>query len=720
MRLNSISKFTLFLLVIFLIPTFFVFASDTDGTIDNTNKYAWGSKIGWVNFGNSNGNIHITDSQLTGYAWSSNYGWINLNPSQSGVRNNNNGNLSGNAWAQNLGWIDFSNVIINSSGQFTGYASGTVSGVINFDCSNCAVSTDWRPLSARPSADTGAGGAGVVSSAYKYPAPPFSILVNNDDEYSVSNKVNLKLFAGVDVEKIAISNYLDFRGAIQEPYVLNKEWDLCTGRPIQTECPNEKTTYSVYVKFYTRWGRESEVFSDKIIFTKEIVKKPIIQQITEKITKPITKKVYEKIPEILKPFIPEFLKPKPPVVLKPIEEVVFKIAPIAMRGRWTLVDPKALERLVFAPLPRELRALTQKVPSLYKTFSEVGVTRFSELEKIKTAKLILPGLTQNLGLPTVRVEAGKIAIPEGIPVAKLSQDLKNKIPTEYIFVKTGGELIDFNTVLTLNEKGKPQQKIVTIVGKPLQLVVKPDQPVKSVKGYVIFKSRKLEPVSFRIPFKALNNSALFANPIFIGPFDKSVEVEEKLVLMEFEYTDPDGDGIYTAEIPAPLVEGEYEIITVMDYEDPSLGMKEIKLITVVDPEGYIYEKDGNKETRIPGAIAYIYWLNQETKQYELWNASNYQQENPQTTDVRGVYSFIVPEGFYYLKVEAPGYMSYDGKPFEVKEGSGVHINIEMKTKYWFVKVVDWKSLLLIVIIMMLLYNFYRDRVRERKLINDKK
>ena len=158
----------------------------------------------------------------------------------------------------------------------------------------------------------------------------------------------------------------------------------------------------------------------------------------------------------------------------------------------------------------------------------------------------------------------------------------------------------------------------------------------------------------------------------------------------------------------------------MDYEDPSLGMKEIKLITVVDPEGYIYEKDGNKETRIPGAIAYIYWLNQETKQYELWNASNYQQENPQTTDVRGVYSFIVPEGFYYLKVEAPGYMSYDGKPFEVKEGSGVHINIEMKTKYWFVKVVDWKSLLLIVIIMMLLYNFYRDRVRERKLINDKK
>jgi hypothetical protein len=206
---------------------------------------------------------------------------------------------------------------------------------------------------------------------------------------------------------------------------------------------------------------------------------------------------------------------------------------------------------------------------------------------------------------------------------------------------------------------------------------------------------------------------IFANPVFAKPQEQPVRVEEKLVLLEFEYTDPDGDGIYTAEIQAPLIEGEYEIITVMDFEDPELGKKEIRLITVIDPEGYVYEKDGDKETRIPGAIVSLFWLNPETKQYEVWPAKEYQQENPQTTDVRGTYSFLVPEGYYYLKVEAPGYLVYDGKPFQVKEGSGIHINMELKTKYWWLKVVDWKTILLIAVIILLLYNFYRDKIRER-------
>ena len=146
-------------------------------------------------------------------------------------------------------------------------------------------------------------------------------------------------------------------------------------------------------------------------------------------------------------------------------------------------------------------------------------------------------------------------------------------------------------------------------------------------------------------------------------------------------------------------------------------LKEIRLITVVDPEGYIYEKNGEKETRILGAVASIYWLNPETKQYELWPAKDYQQENPQTTDVRGTYSFLVPEGYYYLTVDAPGYLSYDGKPFEVKEGSGVHINIEMKNKYWLLNFFDWKTIMLVAVIILLLYNFYRDRIRAAAIKN---
>ena len=677
-------------------------ASTTDGTIDSTYKYAWGKNIGWINFGATNGNVHITDSVLTGYAWSENYGWINLNPTNSGVTNNSEGTLAGYAWGENLGWINFSGVTINSSGVFAGSASSTISDQISFDCANCSVKTDWRPASSRTTAATTAiaGGGGLSPEAKNQPTS-VGMIVNNNAEYTTSRIVALQLQAGPNTEMMAVSNRPDFSNVSQEPYVSVKSWDLCSQRSVSVECPAENTAYTVYIKFYTRrWGQPSEIISDSIIYAKEIPQKSFV----------------ERLPEILQPFIPKFLKPKPPEIKPPeipLEELLPKEAPLALKRRWLLFDPQAIGRLVFAPLPRDFRVLTQKLPQLKETFSEVGITRMTELLKLKTAELTLPGLTEIAGLPTVRVEPGKFALPRGVPVAELSAKIKEKLPTEIVFAKTGGGLIDFNATLTLTEKGKAQQKITTVSGKSLELVIKPDKPVKSIKGYVVFKSKKPRASSLQVPLSSLTASLFFAKPAFAQNRTQPVEVEEKLVLLEFEYTDPDGDGIYTAEIQAPLVDGEYEIITVMDYEDESLGMKEVKLITVVDPEGYIYEKIGAKETRIPGAVASLYWLNSETKQYELWPAKEYQQENPQITDIRGTYSFLVPEGYYYLKVETPGYLAYDGKPFQVTEGSGVHINIELKTKYWWLKVADYKTMILLLVIILLCYNFYRDRVREK-------
>lgn len=148
------------LTVIFVLPTF-VFASETNGTIDITHKYAWSENIGWINFGCAECNVHIIDSGITGHAWSENYGWIILNPSTSGVLNNNEGTLSGQAWGENTGWINFLGVTIDSSGYFSGYASGDITGQISFNCSNTSscgssdfkVRTDWRPASSRSSSE---------------------------------------------------------------------------------------------------------------------------------------------------------------------------------------------------------------------------------------------------------------------------------------------------------------------------------------------------------------------------------------------------------------------------------------------------------------------------------------------------------------------------------------------------------------------------------------
>ena len=42
------------------------------------------------------------------------------------------------------------------------------------------------------------------------------------------------------------------------------------------------------------------------------------------------------------------------------------------------------------------------------------------------------------------------------------------------------------------------------------------------------------------------------------------------------------------------------------------------------------------------------------------------------------------------------------------------MNIELKAKYWWLKVLDWKTALLILVAMLLLWNFYKDKLREKR------
>lgn len=164
-------------------------ATAATGTIDSTQKYAWGENIGWLNFGTSEGNVTVTDTELTGYAWGENVGWISLNCSNTSscgtvdykVSNTTSGSLSGYAWGENTGWINFNptggGVTIDSSGAFLGYAWGENIGWIVFNCSttnscgtvNYRVQTDWRPASSS-SASSGS------SSTVLPPGPLVAVL----------------------------------------------------------------------------------------------------------------------------------------------------------------------------------------------------------------------------------------------------------------------------------------------------------------------------------------------------------------------------------------------------------------------------------------------------------------------------------------------------------------------------------------------------------------
>jgi len=782
-----------------------VFASTTDGTVSG---YAWSDQIGWINFGTTNGNVHITDSLVTGYAWNENTGRINLAPTTSGVANNSEGTLSGYAFAEGTGWINFSGVTVNSSGVFSGTATGDNNVTIYFSCNNCNVSTDWRPASSRSSGSTGTTGGGGGGTAYGPPQGPFSIAINNSNKYTNSATVTLSLTAGYDAVEMMISNSDDFSKAVKETFQSKKTWILPAGDGVKT----------VYAKFYTKHGVASKnavyssiildtqtptvkvdplkesyltnediivsglaeanssivifvngkygtVFADESgkwsanigkltvgsynlkVFARDLAEnigQTVILNVSVLESQEIGQQTEEESPLSfafgkIKDIFDKWILGKPESEQEPVQIVtVPESAQFSMGGIWRLLPEKPIERFALAPLPQDLKLLAQQFPEVGETFSEVGVTKVTDVQKVKNSNLSLPGLTEAVGLGDTELKTGKLTLIKGIPVAQLSSFAKSKIPSDIVFTKTGGGLVDFNIALSINNQGKAEQTITTLVGSPLQLVVRPEAPAKKVYGYVVFKSKnKNNQTALNIPLDSLSASYIFSNPDFLSVaavsqavslegaefFASNVvtepeivsekEIETRLVLQDFNYENA-GNGVYTATIQTPVVDGEYEVVTVIDYIDENIKSKEIKLITVVDPEGYIYEKNGNKETRVSGAVASLYWLNPETKQYELWPAKDYQQENPQITDVRGTYSFLVPDGFYYIKVEAPGYLSYDGKPFEVKEGSGVHINIELKTRYWFLNIVDWKTVLLIMVVLMLLYNFYKDRMREKR------
>ena len=95
-----------------------------------------------------------------------------------------------------------------------------------------------------------------------------------------------------------------------------------------------------------------------------------------------------------------------------------------------------------------------------------------------------------------------------------------------------------------------------------------------------------------------------------------------------------------------------------DYYDESGSVN-----MVIDPSGFVYE--GIESNRIDGAKMTCYKLNDKTNEWEIWNAEDYDQVNPQYTKAGGKYSWDVPEGHYYVMCEMEGYETIQSEGFTV-------------------------------------------------------
>ncbi len=370
-------------------------------------------------------------------------------------------------------------------------------------------------------------------------------------------------------------------------------------------------------------------------------------------------------------------------LIKKTEKPLIKIAkktPIALRSQWSLVAaPKPLPKL--SPVMKRLVNLITKFPHLNKTFKEIGMNKIVDATKLRPVEFNLPRLAEITQLRP-EIKLAPLAALRGIPVSKLSTAELAKIPVGVVFVRSADEKIDLNVSFALNKKGQVRQVVNVVAGQSVKLVVKSAMPVESVRGYILtlpennFDLTNIPPSSLM----ALTSPQLIKNQV--------QPVNRYLVLKEFDYR-PVGNNVFVADVQVPRGGDRYQIKTIIDYVDPKMPNQEVELVTVIDPEGYVYSKIKDQELRIKGAKVSLFWKNPATKKFELWPADEFQQNNLQITDKTGQYFFLVPEGQYYIMTEAKSYRLYKSDLFMVRRDAGVHINIELERKTFFSRFIDW-------------------------------
>ena len=90
---------------------------------------------------------------------------------------------------------------------------------------------------------------------------------------------------------------------------------------------------------------------------------------------------------------------------------------------------------------------------------------------------------------------------------------------------------------------------------------------------------------------------------------------------------------------------------------------------IIDPYGTVYDAGRGPAAPISGATVTLYQWDAGSQDWVIWTPTG-DQENPQTTGSDGRYAFNVPQGMYYITVEAAGYQPYASQPTRVTAATG--------------------------------------------------
>ena len=134
-----------------------------------------------------------------------------------------------------------------------------------------------------------------------------------------------------------------------------------------------------------------------------------------------------------------------------------------------------------------------------------------------------------------------------------------------------------------------------------------------------------------------------------------------------------GDGVYVGTYTPPT-SGQYAVNVKLYYGSTPIFIHDITILTgLIDPDGYVYDVEKGFDHRISGAVVTCYELvDPDANRWQVWNASVWDQINPQTVGADGYYAFFTLPGDYKVTVSAPGYADYESPVLTVVDAPVRH------------------------------------------------
>ncbi|WP_171632880.1 S-layer homology domain-containing protein [Paenibacillus plantarum] len=115
---------------------------------------------------------------------------------------------------------------------------------------------------------------------------------------------------------------------------------------------------------------------------------------------------------------------------------------------------------------------------------------------------------------------------------------------------------------------------------------------------------------------------------------------------------------FTGEVPYGWSSYGEQMLTLTYVNDgQSVTVPLMEVIVLIDPSGYVFE--GSMDNRVSGVTAVV--QQQNNTQWSSWDADNYGQINPQTTDVEGRYGWDVMQGNWRVLFSKEGFEDYTSR-----------------------------------------------------------